>query len=108
MHYPSGETPPFGGREGVMDLLIMENLFYGRQVDRIYDLKGSSRDRYAAESTSAELPVLLDDNLRELNQAQPTFVAPTAYERLQRAVWADTGTYSHGLFASMTCPLICG
>jgi 1-phosphatidylinositol-3-phosphate 5-kinase len=85
-----------------MDLLIMENLFYGRQVDRIYDLKGSSRDRYAVDSGSAGLPVLLDDNLRELNQAQPTLVAPDAYNRLQRAVWADTGKLVHAVVDSST------
>lgn len=27
------------GRDGIMDLLVMENIFYGRATSRIYDLK---------------------------------------------------------------------
>ena len=79
-----------------MDLLVMENLFYGRTVQRIFDLKGSSRDRYTTESAAVALTplVLLDENLRELHQTTPTLVAPAALERLQRALWADTGKYS--------------
>eukprot|EP00887_Chlorella_sp_A99_P005551 scaffold1.g5551.t1 len=73
-------APPFGGREGTMDLL----------VHRIYDLKGSERDRYAADDPTMVGAVLLDENLRELNLSCPTAVGPSAYARLQRALWSDT------------------
>jgi len=39
----------------------MENLFYGRQLKQIFDLKGSTRNRRADENN----PVLLDENLLE-------------------------------------------
>ena len=41
-------SAPFG-KDCVMDVLVTENLFYGRQVARVYDLKGSERDRYVAQ-----------------------------------------------------------
>jgi hypothetical protein len=146
-------APPFGGKEGVMDLLVTENVFYGRdaqvragvrvlllahgsaasgvgeaelccragmrgqrqrlawgaasracatravrgvtyctiavpQVSRIYDLKGSQRDRYAADNPAVAGAVLLDENLKELNLSAPTLVGPRAYARLQRALWS--------------------
>ncbi|VAI87234.1 unnamed protein product [Triticum turgidum subsp. durum] len=34
-----------GGKESKMDLLVMENLLFGRNITRLYDLKGSSRSR---------------------------------------------------------------
>lgn len=33
-------------KDGSIDVLVMENIFYDRQVSRIYDLKGSERSRY--------------------------------------------------------------
>ena len=72
----------------------MENLFHNCDVDSIYDLKGSERDRYASESRSKLSPaVLLDENLRELNQASPTFVSPWAFARLQESLHDDTSKY---------------
>lgn len=35
----SGEGAKGAGRDGIMDLLVMENIFYGRATTRIYDLK---------------------------------------------------------------------
>ncbi|PNG99931.1 hypothetical protein TSOC_014275, partial [Tetrabaena socialis] len=39
-------------REFSMDLLVMENCFYDRPVARIYDLKGSERNRFNADAAS--------------------------------------------------------
>lgn len=39
----------FGTRDNVLDLMVMENIFYDRRIDRVYDLKGSERDRYAED-----------------------------------------------------------
>ncbi|GAB4817632.1 hypothetical protein N2152v2_004678 [Parachlorella kessleri] len=101
----SGSTMPFGGAAGggggggrdgssVVDLLVMENIFYGRSITRIYDLKGSERDRYVAENPAVAGAVLLDENLREVNLVSPTLVAPQAFARLQRALWSDTAFLS--------------
>nr|CAB3483125.1 unnamed protein product [Digitaria exilis] len=42
-----------GGKESKMDLLVMENLLFGRNITRLYDLKGSSRSRYNADSNGS-------------------------------------------------------
>jgi 1-phosphatidylinositol-3-phosphate 5-kinase len=33
-------------KDGSIDVLVMENIFYDRQISRIYDLKGSERSRW--------------------------------------------------------------
>ncbi|KDD77007.1 phosphatidylinositol-4-phosphate 5-kinase, partial [Helicosporidium sp. ATCC 50920] len=83
------------GKDVVMELLIMENFFYGRSIQRVYDLKGSERDRYVVENPKAIGAVLLDENLKEMNLSSPTVVGPYAFGRLQRAVWSDTGFLSN-------------
>lgn len=51
-----------------MDILIMENLFYGKNISQKFDLKGSIRNRLAtATGKEQEDLVLLDENL--LNSA---------------------------------------
>lgn len=72
-----------------MDLLVMENLLFGRSVTRLYDLKGSSRSRYNADS-SGNNKVLLDQNLIESMPTSPIFVGNKAKRVLERAVWNDT------------------
>ena len=47
-----------------MNLLVMENLFYDRRFSKIYDLKGSTRNRHV-QSTGKLNEVLLDENLIE-------------------------------------------
>lgn len=68
-----------------MDVLVMENLFFGRNVTRIYDLKGSLRSRY---NTDCNNKVLLDQNL--LEATTPIFVGNKPKRLLERAVWNDT------------------
>lgn len=72
-----------------MDLLVMENLLFERTVTRLYDLKGSSRSRYNADS-SGNNKVLLDQNLIEAMPTSPIFVGNKAKRVLERAVWNDT------------------
>ncbi|MCH86175.1 1-phosphatidylinositol-3-phosphate 5-kinase FAB1B-like, partial [Trifolium medium] len=79
-----------GGKETRMDVLVMENLLYRRTVTRLYDLKGSSRSRYNADSTGKN-KVLLDQNLIEAMPTSPIFVGNKAKRLLERAVWNDTG-----------------
>ncbi|XP_015888945.3 1-phosphatidylinositol-3-phosphate 5-kinase FAB1B [Ziziphus jujuba] len=78
-----------GGKECKMDVLAMENLLYRRNVTRLYDLKGSSRSRYNAD-TSGNNKVLLDQNLIESMPTSPIFVGNKAKRVLERAVWNDT------------------
>lgn len=65
--------PPYT-KEGTIDCLIMENMFYGQPVQRIYDLKGSDRSRYNAEDPTDAGAVLLDENLKETNTTAPLLV----------------------------------
>uniref|UniRef100_A0A1D1XRI7 1-phosphatidylinositol-3-phosphate 5-kinase n=1 Tax=Anthurium amnicola TaxID=1678845 RepID=A0A1D1XRI7_9ARAE len=78
-----------GGRESKIDVLVMENLLFGRNVMRLYDLKGSARSRYNADS-SGNNKVLLDQNLIESMPTSPIFVGNKAKRLLERAVWNDT------------------
>ncbi|KAJ3691760.1 hypothetical protein LUZ61_020924 [Rhynchospora tenuis] len=78
-----------GGKESKMDLLVMENLLFGRNVTRLYDLKGSSRSRYNSDS-SGNNKVLLDQNLIEMMPTSPIFVGNKAKRVLERAIWNDT------------------
>ena len=72
-----------------MDVLVMENLLFRRNVTRLYDLKGSSRSRYNPD-TSGSNKVLLDQNLIEAMTTSPIFVGSKAKRLLERAVWNDT------------------
>ncbi|XP_010552722.1 PREDICTED: putative 1-phosphatidylinositol-3-phosphate 5-kinase FAB1C isoform X2 [Tarenaya hassleriana] len=78
-----------GGKEMKMDLMVMENLFYRRGITRIYDLKGSARSRYNA-NTSGGNKVLLDMNLLETLRTEPIFLGSKAKRSLERAIWNDT------------------
>lgn len=78
-----------GGKEVKMDLMVMENLFYKRNISKVYDLKGSSRSRYNSDTTGAN-KVLLDMNLLETLRTNPIFLGGKAKRNLERAVWNDT------------------
>ncbi|KAH6821843.1 phosphatidylinositol-4-phosphate 5-kinase family protein [Perilla frutescens var. hirtella] len=78
-----------GGKETKMDVLVMENLLFGRNITRLYDLKGSSRSRYNPDSSGSN-KVLLDQNLIEAMPTSPIFVGNKAKRVLERAVWNDT------------------
>lgn len=78
-----------GGKESKMDVLVMENLLFGRNLTRLYDLKGSSRSRYNPDSSGSN-KVLLDQNLIEAMPTSPIFVGNRAKRLLERAVWNDT------------------
>ncbi|KAH6781232.1 phosphatidylinositol-4-phosphate 5-kinase family protein [Perilla frutescens var. frutescens] len=78
-----------GGKDFKMDFLVMENLLFGRNLSRLYDLKGSSRSRYNPD-TSGSNKVLLDQNLIEAMPTSPIFVGNKAKRVLERAVWNDT------------------
>ncbi|KAE8689489.1 1-phosphatidylinositol-3-phosphate 5-kinase FAB1A [Hibiscus syriacus] len=87
--YQVTRKQPKGGKESRMDVLVMENLLFRRNVTRLYDLKGSSRSRYNPDSSGSN-KVLLDQNLIESMPTNPIFVGNKAKRVLERAVWNDT------------------
>ncbi|KAK8931409.1 1-phosphatidylinositol-3-phosphate 5-kinase FAB1A [Platanthera zijinensis] len=72
-----------------MDVLVMENLLFGRNITRLYDLKGYSRSRYNLDCNGNN-KLLLDKNLIEAMLTSPIFVGNKAKRLLERAVWNDT------------------
>lgn len=70
-------------------LLVMENLFYERNPNRRFDLKGSMRNR-KIESTGQADEVLLDENLVETIFESPLFVREHSRKLLQASVFNDT------------------
>ncbi|KAG7843496.1 hypothetical protein KL942_000592 [Ogataea angusta] len=78
-----------GARSYTMNVLIMENLFYNRKMTRIFDLKGSMRNRHV-EQTGKENEVLLDENMVEYIYESPLFVRENAKRLLRASLWNDT------------------
>lgn len=70
-------------------LLVMENLFYDRSPTRIFDLKGSMRNR-RIESTGEQNEVLLDENMVEFIYESPLFSREHSKKLLRASVWNDT------------------
>ncbi|KAF5777306.1 putative 1-phosphatidylinositol-3-phosphate 5-kinase [Helianthus annuus] len=77
------------GKEAKMNVLVMENVFFKRNISRVYDLKGSSRSRYNSDTTGTN-KTLLDMNLLEALRTNPIFLGSKAKRTLERAVWNDT------------------
>ncbi|XP_076921331.1 putative 1-phosphatidylinositol-3-phosphate 5-kinase FAB1C [Bidens hawaiensis] len=77
------------GKEAKMNVLVMENVFFKRNISRVYDLKGSSRARYNSDTTGTN-KTLLDMNLLEALRTNPIFLGCKAKRTLERAVWNDT------------------
>jgi 1-phosphatidylinositol-3-phosphate 5-kinase len=80
---------PATGTEIKLDLLVMENLFYDRVPTRIFDLKGSMRNR-KIHSTGEQNEVLLDENMVEFIYESPLFVREHSKKLLKASVWNDT------------------
>ncbi|XP_028781474.1 putative 1-phosphatidylinositol-3-phosphate 5-kinase FAB1C [Neltuma alba] len=80
---------PKGGKETKIDVMVMENLFYKRNIARVYDLKGSERSRYNPDTTGTN-KVMLDMNLLEALRTKPIFLGSKAKRSLERAIWNDT------------------
>ncbi len=68
----------------------MENLFYERaSISRIFDLKGSVRNRHV-QSTGKQNEVLLDKNLLEFIFDSPLFIREHSKKLLRASVYNDT------------------
>lgn len=80
---------PVTGTDIKLDLLITENLFYDRSATRIFDLKGSMRNR-KIKSTGEQNEVLLDENMVEYIYESPLFAREHSKKLLRASVWNDT------------------
>jgi 1-phosphatidylinositol-3-phosphate 5-kinase len=80
---------PVTGTEFNWYLLLMENLFYDRVPTRIFDLKGSMRNR-KVESTGERDEVLLDENMVDFIYETPLFAREHSKKLLGQSVWNDT------------------
>ncbi|ORY57196.1 uncharacterized protein BCR38DRAFT_354922 [Pseudomassariella vexata] len=80
---------PVTNTEIKLDLLLMENLFYDRAPTRIFDLKGSMRNR-KIQSTGEQNEVLLDENMVEYIYESPLFAREHSKKLLRASVWNDT------------------
>ncbi|KAI9172231.1 1-phosphatidylinositol 3-phosphate 5-kinase fab1 [Paramyrothecium foliicola] len=80
---------PVTGTDVKLDLLVTENLFYDRSPSRIFDLKGSMRNR-KIQSTGEQNEVLLDENMVEFIYESPLFAREHSKKLLRASVWNDT------------------
>jgi 1-phosphatidylinositol-3-phosphate 5-kinase len=80
---------PVTGTEFNWYLLLMENLFYDRVPTRIFDLKGSMRNR-KVQSTGERDEVLLDENMVDFIYETPLFAREHSKKLLSQSVWNDT------------------
>ncbi|KAL9616869.1 MAG: hypothetical protein Q9160_008291 [Pyrenula sp. 1 TL-2023] len=87
----SGGSSGGGGGTGECNwfLLVMENLFYDRVPTRIFDLKGSMRNR-KIHSTGATNEVLQDENMVEFIYESPLFAREHSKKLLRGSVHNDT------------------
>ncbi|KAG2732882.1 hypothetical protein G9P44_003872 [Scheffersomyces stipitis] len=81
------------GKTFKMDFLIMENLFYNHKTTRIFDLKGSMRNRHVKQ-TGKENEVLLDENMIEYIYESPVFVQEQSKKLLRGSLFNDTSFLS--------------
>ncbi|KAL2467538.1 putative 1-phosphatidylinositol-3-phosphate 5-kinase FAB1D [Forsythia ovata] len=77
------------GKESRHDLLVMENLSFGRNIMRQYDLKGALHARFNSAG-NASGDVLLDQNFVNDMIDSPLYISKKSKRNLQRAVWNDT------------------
>ncbi|KAF8665459.1 hypothetical protein AX16_000477 [Volvariella volvacea WC 439] len=72
-----------------MNLLVMENLFYDRQFTKIFDLKGSTRNRHV-QATGRVNEVLLDENLVQSAHLHPFYLREHSKRILRGALHNDS------------------
>ncbi|XP_076857787.1 1-phosphatidylinositol 3-phosphate 5-kinase isoform X3 [Brachyhypopomus gauderio] len=77
--------------EKKLDLLVMENLFYGRKMAQVFDLKGSLRNRNVKTEQGKESceVVLLDENLLKLVRDNPLYIRSHCKAILRAAIHSD-------------------
>jgi 1-phosphatidylinositol-3-phosphate 5-kinase len=77
------------GKEIKMDLMVMENILFGHNVSRTYDLKGAIFSRHVSDSNDHDT-VYLDQNFVDDMRVSPIYIGGRTKHLLQRAIWNDT------------------
>ncbi|PVH36084.1 hypothetical protein PAHAL_7G350200 [Panicum hallii] len=77
------------GKEIKMDLMVMENILFGHNVSRTYDLKGAVFSRHVSDSNDHDT-VYLDQNFVDDMRISPIYIGGRTKHLLQRAIWNDT------------------
>lgn len=77
------------GKETRTNFMVMENLLFGRNILRRYDLKGALFSRHVADSKNPEC-VLLDQNFIEDMRTMPIYIEGKTKNLMERAIWNDT------------------
>ncbi|KAJ1367987.1 hypothetical protein KIN20_029031 [Parelaphostrongylus tenuis] len=72
------------------DILVMEHLFYKCNVNQVWDLKGSLRNRMATTGKSTSDLVLLDENLMKDLWNKQLYIYPHAKAALNQAISNDS------------------
>ncbi|KAJ3707721.1 hypothetical protein LUZ61_011426 [Rhynchospora tenuis] len=75
------------GKEIRMDLMVTENLAYGRHLSRQYDLKGAIFARHIVGPDSC---TFLDQNFIEDMRECPIYLSQRTKKLFERAIWNDT------------------
>ncbi|KAJ7103100.1 hypothetical protein B0H15DRAFT_810942 [Mycena belliarum] len=83
------KAPQGKSKSTQMNLLVMENLFYDRRFSKLYDLKGSTRNRHV-QSTGRENEVLLDENLIQTAHLAPFYLREHSKRILRGALYNDS------------------
>ncbi|VDK65418.1 unnamed protein product [Onchocerca ochengi] len=78
------------GQQLKVDVLVMEYLFYRRNVKQVWDLKGSQRNRMASEGKRTADLVLLDENLVKDLWNNQLYVHPHSKAALSMAISNDS------------------
>ncbi|KAL8459581.1 hypothetical protein ACS0TY_036908 [Phlomoides rotata] len=78
------------GKETRQDVVVMENLSFGRHIARQYDLKGALHARFTSAGNNDSGEVLLDQNFVNDMNVSPLYVGRRSKRNLQRAVYNDT------------------
>lgn len=93
------------GKEVKVDVMVMENLLCGRNITRMYDLKGAVFSRYVSDPNRPGA-VLLDQNFVEDMGLSPLYVRGRTKQLLQRAIWNDTSFLTVRIFFRVLIPHI--
>ncbi|ULT83416.1 hypothetical protein L3Y34_012567 [Caenorhabditis briggsae] len=73
-----------------VDILVMEYLFYNHNVNQVWDLKGSLRNRLASTGKSPNEMVLLDENFVKDLWNQQLYVLPHSKAAMNQAISNDS------------------
>lgn len=91
-----------GGKEVKTDVVVMENVLYGRNFARVYDLKGAVFSRYISDADEPE-KVLLDQNFIEDMRTSPMYIGGRNKHLFQRAIWNDTSFLTVSVYSILVC-----